>query len=320
MNTILQKRVNEEEKEKKQCCTQYQLVQELVQEQGWLEWQRLLDCVRGTNIPTLSGLYRVRCVLSLEQSTYAQVLYIGQSSNLRVRVGMFADVFQTDMPYRTPHVAGPGLWSLLHRARLEQREIALHVSVFPLGEAISKSLRLGYEALAIGLHRQHFSRSPVFNYSRMLRGYVSSSYNTGPEKSYRGMPSPLRDKTHLPSLIPSAPIVPVDIPTSQNWCGHKWSEWVDVRSATPPKDGIGLYRIRSQCEATLLYVGSGKLRERLKSYRRQTTQATLECSWAFKPLCMQGYQEYVDDAIAAHMLSASLPPARQFERGEREVL
>lgn len=310
-----QRRVNGE---KDSPLLRQKLVQQLVREAGWLHWQPLQECLRGAAIAATSGLYRIRCVLTLETMLYTQVLYIGQSSDLHVRLGMLADVFRSDMPYRTPHVAGPGLWSLLHHARLEHRKLALEASVLPLGEAISKAERLGYEALAIGVHRQHYGTSPAFNCGKMLRGYVLSSYNTGPEKSYRGTPSPLRDKSHLPSLAPAGPLVSRGGLMGRNWCGHRWSDWVAAPSIELAKGNVGLYRIRfsTECEGALLYVGAGKLRDRLKQYRQQKA---LECSWAVKSACAQGYQEYVDDAIASHVLATSLPPAWQFEQGARAI-
>lgn len=295
------------------------LHQRLVCGCGWTPWQPLEQCWQGQRIPTTSGLYRVRFLLmSAGEPVYCEVIYMGQSRNLHDRLEMMADVFRhKGMPFKTPHVAGPFLWALRHRARLERIALMFEVSIVPLDEKrVPKALRLGYEVLSIALHRQIYGRSPASNYSKIIDGYVSSTYNTGPEKSYRGVPSPQREKSHLPSLVPAGPLLE-EAPTSRQWCGHQWSDWIAAPSVALSKGLVGLYRIRfgEQDDTLLLFIGSGKLRDRLNHYRQQ---AAIVCSWAIKPPCEQGYQEYVDDAIASHVLATSHPPVWQFKQDEEK--
>src|SRR5437660_7809666 len=113
----------------------------------WSAWQTLEGCWRGPTMPAQAGLYRIRLSLFLPSSTYChrQVVYIGQSGNVRARMGMLAGIYQSEMPFKTPHVAAPMLWALRHRIRLEHIAHVFEVSMIELSKDVPKQIRLGYE-------------------------------------------------------------------------------------------------------------------------------------------------------------------------------
>lgn len=266
----------------------------------WSPWQTLAGCWRGNKIPSQHGLYRLRFCLIAPRSrrAYVQVVYIGQTGDLRERMSMLDGIWKPDPPFKTPHVAAQALWSIRQRARLEQISLVFEVSVAPLPASVSERLRRGYECVAIGLHRQRFGGSPFANHSRLPVGFSASTYNNGPLKSYRGSPSPRRERYHLPSLAPAGPLE-CDV-CSSGWCGHHWSPWANIQDIALPKTTVGLYRLRAAHSTnSLLFVGSGKVRDRLKAYQ---SGGVVECSWSLKGSWEPGYQEYVDDLIASHVL------------------
>jgi hypothetical protein len=78
----------------------------------WTESVPLDAAVRGQNVPSVPGLYRIRRI-GIDGWDY-----IGQTGagtmNLRKRMAMLRGIYMEEMPYRDPHTAGPGLWALRH--------------------------------------------------------------------------------------------------------------------------------------------------------------------------------------------------------------
>lgn len=97
--------------------------------------------------------------------------YVGQTGrSLRERLGALSRCHSDTMPYRDPHTAAPALWALRHSTGCEFEASAMTTTGDPL-------LRLGHEALEIGLHRQTHGESPTVQFGRVPVWYRASSPN-----------------------------------------------------------------------------------------------------------------------------------------------
>lgn len=285
---------------------------------SWGPWYDLNGASRNPAIPRkTAGLYRIRRV------GFDGLEYIGQtgaSNGLRSRMGNLLGVFKEEMPYRDPHTAGPALWAL------RQAGSDLEVSVCTVEG--STPWRKGLEALAISLHRQEQGGSPTVNFGRMPTGYRMSSANNNrlaeAGNKYRGGLSLEDDESHL------AGIPPVGLlggsPESLDWCGHVWSPWTPASDLGTVQDqATGLYRIRTAGADVLLYIGEGKIRDRLQAHFKKMDKddhaqgqifreaGELEFSWvAGEDWLKHHLLELENDLIAAHLLGAGQIPAAQF--------
>ncbi|MBD2560710.1 MULTISPECIES: hypothetical protein [Nostoc] len=290
---------------------------------SWSSWQPLNGCWRGSLIPNLPGLYRMRRV------NRDDLDYIGQTGEgtmtLKKRLGMLRGVYKEEMPYRAPHTAAPALWALRHSSNCE-----FEVSVLPVQG--TTRWRKGLEALAISLYRQKYSQSPTVNFGRMPVGYRMSTSNdfklvqTG-KRRRGGLISEL-EQSHLPGISPKGELQK-DL-QSNHWCDHQWSDWVPLTKAgltSLANNSSGLYRIRGSNQLELLYIGQGIIKARLadhlcKAQNPETEQehifansGTLECSWAINHLWITHQRlELENDLIAAHILFAEKVPDAQFLR------
>lgn len=283
----------------------------------WTPWQPLDGSWLGSHLPNQPGLYRIR------RQGRDDLDYIGQtgagSMTLRKRLAMLRGVYLPEMPYRDPHTAGPALWALRHATNSD-----FEVSVVPVTG--STPWRKGLECVAISLYRQEHGASPTVNWGRMPSGYRMSSGNNArlvaAGKRYRGGVTTTADASHLPGI---APLSPLDgDPLSRDWCGHTWSEWASFSlTSYPPTATYGLYRIRRTHEPTLLYLGQGRVSDRLSAHQGKAShpdlrQAThfagpLECSVTLNE-AWQSHQrlELENDLIAAYILHTGEVPAAQF--------
>src|SRR5262249_7463560 len=136
----------------------------------------------------------------------------------------------------------------------------------------SDQWRKGLEALAISLFRQEHGRSPMVNFGRMPCGYRASSGNNARlvrlGKRFRGGPCVEADSSHAPGIAPVGPLA--GDPQSPDWGGHPWSPW---RPVTAPGltdlSAEGLYRLRDATGEGLLYVGQGRVADRLASHLKK---------------------------------------------------
>jgi hypothetical protein len=285
----------------------------------WSTWQPLLGCWRGTKIPAQPGLYRIR------RAGRQDLDYLGQTGSgtmtLRKRLGMLKGIYGEQMPYRAPHTAGPALWALLHNSGIPF-EVAVAVVEG------TDAWRKGMEAVAISLYRQDQGRSPTVNFGRMPTGYRASSSNDSRlarmQKLFRGGPCAQTDASHSPGIAPLAPLL--GDPHAQDWCGHAWSAWRPVSDhGLPSLAGEGLYRLRSPGQACLLYIGQGKVADRLAAHVRKCQRAghrqgdifraveRVECSWVLGPTWLTHQRlELENDLIAAHSLATGMVPLAQF--------
>ena len=261
-------------------------------------------------------MYRLRRVGSED------IDYIGQTGlSLRKRLAMLRGLYSPEMPFRDPHTAAPALWALRHLLAC-----SFQVSVCPiLGDPRS---RKGLEALAIALHRQEWGRSPALNFGRMPRGYQMSSGNNATlvaaNRRFRGGPTEGPEVSWTSGIPPRGPLE--GGPITSTWCGHEWSAWLRLRDAhTRLAEGAyGLYRIRSEKAEDLLYIGEGKVRERLRAHLAKvgrdhqqgqlfSAAGELRCSWTLSSTWLAHQRlELETDLIAAHMLATGQPPVAQF--------
>ncbi len=284
----------------------------------WSTWVPLEGCWRGTTIPALPGLYRIR------RAGRDDLDYIGQtgsgSMHLRQRLGMLKGIYAAEMPYRDPHTAAPALWALRHATTC-----AFEGSVCPVEG--TTPWRKGLEALAIALHRQEHGRSPTVEFGRGPAGYRLSSHNRAnlvvAGLRFRGGPS-LDPETSQAAGVPPAGSLNGD-PEGSGWGGHAWSPWVEPKASQTLSPGTsGLYRIRGKPGCGLLYVGQGALRARLRRHVAKVRDQddpqggifaaapALACSWVIGDWLPHQRLELENDLIAAHILTTGGVPAAQF--------
>lgn len=286
----------------------------------WSDWYPLEGCWRGSTIPALPGLYRIR------RGDCTDLDYLGQTGigkmTLRKRVAMLKGIFDAEMPYRAPHTAAPALWALRHKYGC-----TFEVSILPVKG--STPWRKGLEALAVSLYRYQVGRSPTVNFGRMPGGYQISSSNdaklVAAGKRIRGGLTDQQDANHLPGIAPAGSLT--DAVLDSNWCGHEWSDWMPVahvlKSLSP--ESIGLYRIRGAGQPKLIYVGQGVIRSRLGSHLNKaitplTRQGvifanaqSLEASYVCNLSWYKNQREELEnDLIASHLLVTETIPDAQF--------
>jgi len=282
----------------------------------WAPWIALADAVRGVTVPATPGLYRIR------RASSEHIDYIGQtgsgSMTLRKRMAMLRGVYAAEMPYRDPHTAAPGLWALRD---LGQEDLIASLAVV-VGDT---PWRKGLECVALAEYRQRFGRSPTVNFGRMPAGYRMSSANNrtivAAGRRFHGGRCAEVESSHIPGVPPAGGLD--GVPTSMDWCGHRWSEW--VRAETVPVDlRPGLYRIRGGTESGLAYIGEGSIGGRVRTHlaklrapdhpqgRLLGTLAPLEVSWVEGAWECHQRLELENDLIAAHVLAEGRPPAAQF--------
>ncbi len=275
----------------------------------WSGWQPLFGSSRNRAIPVSSGLYRARVAET------GEVVYIGQTGrSLRERLGMLASCYAAEMPYRDPHTAAPTLWSLRDRDGVD----------FEVSTAVIESTkveRLALEAVAITLHRVEHGSSPLANFGGRLEGYCISSGNNAAlvaaGKRFRGGRDPLAGAS-VSAPVPGR--LDGDV-TAPDWMGLAWSPWSSIGAALDIR-AIGLYRIRRCGGGDLLYVGQGRISDRVRTHQakrivpghRQASQfaGDLEVSWIVLDAEGRVLLELENDAVAAHRVLKGTSPAAQF--------
>jgi hypothetical protein len=270
----------------------------------WTPWQPLEKSWLGSRLPTHPGLYRIRLV----EEENGRMAYIGQSGrSLKERIAALRSIYSDRMPYKAPHTAGPALWAW----RQVIPHAPLEVSVAPLPE-LPLVLRLGLECLALARYRQHGHGSPLCQFGRMPTGYAPSSGNDArlvvAGKRIRGGATSLQLDCHLPGIAPAGPLT--GDPHARDWCGHQWSPWIPLRTLRPVGEE-GLYRLCIPDLDPLVFLGQGKLAERLKHLPLAEQVA---CSWVSNSRwSVHQRLELVTDMIGAHLLTTATIPLWQFE-------
>jgi len=289
---------------------------------SWTPWLPLENSWRGNNLPDAGGLYRIRTIGQLTLD------YLGQTGigtmTIRKRLGMLRGIYAGVMPLSDPHVAGPGLWALL-----QDRQTPFEVSVMPL-PGVDVAVRKGQESLAISLHRQEHGVSPTINFGRVPLGFTRSSHNNSrlqlAGKVFRGDRSTtLPQDYHRPGIPPQGALD--DNCHGASWCGHAWGAWTVVSDVLtrPPKQANGLYRFRVRGKSGLVYVGQGRVADRIASHLKKGSAAghsqqghfndpaSLEVSWVLSGEWLDHQRlELENDLIASHVLTFGYPPAAQF--------
>jgi len=242
---------------------------------------------------------------------------------LKKRQGMLRGIYGAEMPYRDPHTVGPALWALRQGTGAE-----FEVSVAVVEG--STPWRKGLEALAIALYRQERGESPSVNFGRMPAGYRMSSGNNArlvkAGKRFRGGPTDEEDASHLTGIPPAGSVEGNS--ARGEWCGHGWSPWLPLDNLPNdfPSTATGLYRIRDAVgEGRLLYVGEGRIRDRLRVHMRKVEKpdhaqglilasaSSLEASWVVDDSWHRHQRlELENDLIGAHVLVTGDVPAAQF--------
>lgn len=284
----------------------------------WTPWRPLRTAPSGPVIPRLPGLYRIR------RMGRTDVDYIGQTSlRLGQRLAMLKGAYADEMPYRDPHTAAPALWALRHATGCD-----FEVAVVPVEG--STPWRKGLEALAISLYRQEHGCSPTVEFGRMPLGYQPSSANNARlvqlGQRFRG--GPVADLAHARHAPGIAPVGTLDGDVqSPEWGGHAWAAWTPLTGGfgRPASSGSGLYRLRGDDDASLLYVGQGRVPDRPLAHLAKlripahaqapifSLHTRFECSWVLNEAWLPHQRlELENDLIAAHLLRTGTIPAAQF--------
>lgn len=287
---------------------------------SWSHWFPLKDSGRNKEISTEAGIYRIR---RLEQANLDYVGQTGNSVGLRSRLGMLRGVYGRLMPYNDPHTLGPALWAL---KQLEQSDY--EASVAPLPTA-STPLRKGLECVVIAQHRQIHGYSPSFNFGRMPVGYSKSTQNNrklvAKGKRQRGAATKEQLPCHVEGIGPTGSLG--GLISGESLLGLSWTEWMSAIDVIDMLSGdvVGLYRLRRKSMGQLLYVGQGKVRERVKVHVKKSEKPEhpqartfsdpqyIELSYVSRSdLAEHQRLEIENDLIAAHVLGMGTAPAAQF--------
>jgi hypothetical protein len=284
----------------------------------WSAWQPLFKAGRNKAIPRDAGLYRIR------RTRQQNLDYIGQTGvGLRQRLGMLSGVYKDVMPYNDPHTAGPALWAL---RQLEGCEYEASVAVMP---DLSTPQRKAQECIAIARHRQAFGCSPTINFGRMPPGFSKSTGNNSAlvarGKRRRGAATGETLTCHVPGGGPDGPIdgeSGVDKLLDLNWSG-----WASVDRVLDGLSGgeVGLYLLRRHGAEELLYIGEGKIRDRVTAHMKKgripdhpqafafADPADVETSFIQRDnLTKHQLLEVENDLIAAHVIKVGEVPVAQF--------
>ncbi len=273
----------------------------------WSGWIPHRGASRNREIPHAQGVYRIR------RAGQQSLDYVGQTKDLRKRVGMLNGIYGDVMPYSDPHTAGPGFWALLQDEGCDFEIAVAEVT----GDVVS---RKGLESLVISTHRVEHARSPTLNFARMPDGWIKSSGNSaklvakGRRERGRRDPSAIR----VPETPPPATLR-VD-PRSASWLGHEWSGFA---TSLPPSGTVGVYRLLRREETDLVYVGQGEIADRIKNHlakgrnpvHRQYDYFAGDLVWDWVELSRTQstqLQEIENDLIASHVLLHGHPPGAQF--------
>ena len=284
------------------------LMTTLEHELAWSSWYPHRGASRNQNIPAGPGLYRIRRV------GQQRLDYVGQTGrSLRGRLGQLQGVYGDIMPYGDPHTAGPGFWALRQD---EGRELEVSVAEVRTGVATRK----GYECVVISEHRVEHGLSPTLNFGRMPHGWTKSSGNTvrlaAAGRRFRGRQDP--SAVRVPDA-PSPPTLRGD-PREATWLGLPWS---DLTASPPPRGSVGVYRAMRSNANGLIYVGQGRIVDRIKNHRAKADDPThaqyaffigdLAWHWVALPDMHRTQRlEIENDLIAGHMLVHRRSPGGQF--------
>ena len=285
---------------------------------NWSKWFSLFEAGRNKSIPSEAGIYRIRRVggESLD--------YVGQTGRgLRERLGELSGVYKPIMPYNDPHTAGPAFWALRQLENCEYEASVASVS------GSSTPHRKGLECVVIAEYRQEYGHSPTFNFGRMPSGYSKSTSNTrslaARGKRRRGDITDEILKCHLPGIGPVGPIDGSD--AVGGLLGLNWSPWASVAEALDNFIGVdvGLYLLRRSGGGELVYIGQGKIMDRVKTHIKKGGQTdhpqafafsdapSIEVSFILRPdLAKHQLLEIENDLIAAHVIQMGVIPSAQF--------
>jgi hypothetical protein len=283
----------------------------------WSDWYPLFQAGRNQSFPKQPGIYRIRRIGG------ECIDYIGQTGQLRPRLGMLSGVYKPVMPYNDPHTAGPAFWALKQQKNCDYQASTAIVS------SQSTPHRKGVECVAIAQHRQAYGKSPSFNFGRMPLGYSKSSSNNRSlvERGlrHRGEKTSEELKCHIPGIEPRC-----SLDQMLERGGHSafdWSTWQSAETALAniSKSDIGLYILRRKATDELVYVGEGKIRDRVSAHLKKGHQkdhpqafafadpSTIELSFTLLPeFAKHQLLEIENDLIAAHLLQHGEVPAAQF--------
>ena len=224
-----------------------------------------------------------------------ELLYIGQSNNLRRRILELRGAIQdSEMPWNDPHVAAARFWALLQD---DHHEFEISVAHTTADVIERKSL----ESLAISLHRAETGWSPKFNFGRMPDGWFPSSRRG---KGLRGGFDPdIRYSAHSASIFSEQ-----GDPTSVDWLGLLWQ---GADNLDPSTAISGVYRAIVPGHPSLLYLGESRdLRRRISTHA-----SNLEAAWEYAVLGDADHSQRLEienDLIASHVAAVGIPPLRQF--------
>lgn len=276
---------------------------------AWSDWLPLADVHRGKQVPAVSGLYRVRA------QGDPGLVYVGQSSNIKNRMGNLNSLYKPEMPYNDPHTAAPCLWVL-------RTEDAASFDVSFAEVEGDAPLRKACEAVVVSQYRREFGISPTANFGRMPDGWVKSTSNNRILKESGRRRRGYHDASvHRTSDHPCV-LDELSTPDATDWCGLPWSQWSALPDAAVAR---GVYRIRRVGDERLLYIGQGLVRSRLSAHLAKATQTgqrqsalfsgDIEAGWVGfdeSSLASQQLLEVENDLIASYVLRTGELPAAQF--------
>jgi hypothetical protein len=279
----------------------------LVAALAWGGWLPLDDRAVRVQVPRSPGLYRVRRIGD------SALAYVGQTAELRRRLGQLCVLYRDEMPYNDPHTAAPCLWVM----RTEDGA-KFEFSIAEFGRDVRE--RKMMECVVLAEHRAQFGRSPMANFGRMPDGWVKSTGNNAALVRAGRRARGYRDPRAARPADQAAVLDLGRAPTARDWAQISWGSWSSGLVAEPM---VGVYRIRRSGGSRLVYIGQGLIRARLIAHaaksqleghrQRVAFSGALESSWAGLPdYSPPQLLEIECDLIASHALTTGSAPEAQF--------
>ncbi|MED4225595.1 GIY-YIG nuclease family protein [Neobacillus cucumis] len=224
---------------------------------NWTPWYSFKKIMETRSLlPTSPGMYRIKPV------GFNHIMYIGQTGrDLRERLtDLIRNTLKEEMPFNDHHTAAPSLWAWMDATGWE---FELSVSAIDL----SKEERQGLESFLLWDYRVHSNESTYCNYGRFHQDYIKSKNRSSHFRGRKLLDSEQRNPAWGKS---SEPLSFQGTPTSANFMGLIWSEFIRVENLSQIPNIAGVYRIVGDDTNTLVYIGQSKyLRNRLRDHSKK---------------------------------------------------
>ncbi|PFP09370.1 hypothetical protein COJ90_20910 [Priestia megaterium] len=268
----------------------------------WTPWYTFNQIMETKSlIPASPGMYRIKPI------GLNHLMYIGQTGrNLRERVTeLIRNTLKEQMPFNDPHTAAPSLWAWNDA---EGWEFECSVSEVEL----PKEHREGLECFLLWSYRVEDGESTFCNHGRFHQNYEKSKSR---KSGFRGGKLQVLDQCNYAWGKSSSPLCFQGTPTSSDFMGLPWSNFIDIKQISDIPNKRGVYRVKGLKTNTILYIGQSKqLKNRLREHMKKNWGQEVKYSFCVIENT-KDYQlkEIENDLIGAFFSLDNSVPTYQFK-------